>query len=370
MIELEPLLLEIPLEAPLPSPPGPPPLSTLPLALVRVSSDEDTAYGEALVDPLVLPAAVDFFADTLANSRPRDYGLLWERLVALLREYRPEPAAGYSAVMGAIDTALWDLAARELGVPCYRLAGGARARRVDCYASGLVAAAPDLADRTRQLRRTFGAVQLTLGGELAADLAAIKAVRRAAGDEAPLLVDAGGLYSELEPVRALGALLEQVEAFWFEAPLPAGRWEDYHSLRQALATPLAADRRLSSLKPYSRALHAGALDIVVADLRLCGGMSAGQHLADLACLHETRVTFHTASSPLAQVAAAHLIVAHSDAGPMQVQPLASPLAEMLQPAPVFRDGFLLLPEEHGLGARVCEDFLDRYRVELERPDDE
>lgn len=380
MIDLEPILLQIPLDTPLRLSVSQPPLSTLPVYLVRVISEDRIAYGEALIGSVVsdddidatFVEAVDFFSDTLTNGRPQDFGLLWQRMAALLREYKPEPAADYTAVMSAIDMALWDLAGRALGVPCYQLAGGARARQVDCYAGGLFADDRELSEHTKALRKRFGAVQLTLTGNVGKDIAAVKMVRRSAGDEAPLLVDADGAYTDPEQALAVGQALEQAEVFWFQEPLPAGPWDEYRTLRNAIATALAADKHLFGLKPYERALQTDAIDVAVADLRLLGGMSAGHRLADLCWLHDTRVTFHCGVSPLAQLAAAHVVSAHWHAGPVQVQPAKTPLAELLDVAPVFRNGFLQVPQGPGLGAQVSEDFINRYRCELARelPDDE
>ena len=369
MIDLEPILLHLPLDEPLRLTAAEGSVSSLSVALVRVSSDDHTAYGEAgLADPAIFADAVDFFADTLTHGNPTDFGILWQRMMALLPEFEPAPAEEYMAVLGAIDMALWDLAGQELGVPCHRLLGGSRTRQIDCYASGLFADDPRLEDATKRLRKRFGAIQLALTGDAQRDLRATKQVRLAAGDEAPLLVDAGGEYADLEAATMVGQALERAEVFWFEEALPAGRWEDYHSLRNTIGPALAAGRNLTDLPAFAEALQAEALDVAVADLRRCGGLSAGRRLADLALLHGARVTFHTGLSPLAQVAAAQLVTAYAHAGPIQVLPHPTALTELVQPAPVFKNGFLRVPEGPGLGATVCEDFLSKYRVEL--PPDE
>ena len=364
MIELEPILLQIPLPRPRRVFPHSEPVETLPVWLVRVDDGQNISHGEAIVlETANLPAAVDFFADALANSDPRDFGLIWQRMVGLLKEYEPAPPGDYSAVMGAIDMALWDLAGRALNVPCYALAGGARAQQVDCYAGGLYVDDPEMAAKAKQLRQKFGAIQLTLTGDRAADIAAVKSVRRVIGDEAPLLVDADGCYENPEVALAVGQALEQAEVYWYQEPLPTGRWDEYAKLRPAIGPALAADKRVFGLKSFERALQAQALDAVVADLRLCGGMSGGQRLAELSWLHEARLSFHNALSPLAQMAAVHLAVAHWHAGPLQIEP-DSPVTGLTDPAPTLNNGFLRLPEGNGLGVTVSDKFVERHRVEL------
>lgn len=369
MIDLEPILLHLPLDPPLRLTAAAPPVSSLSVALVRVSSEERTAYGEAAIaDPAVFADAVDFFADTLTHGSHRDFGVLWQRMMSLLAEHQPAPVEEYRAVLSAIDMALWDLAGQELGVPCHRLLGGSRTRQIDCYASGLFADDPGLEEAAKRLRKRFGAIQLTLTGDVTRDLRATKLVRLAAGDEAPLLVDAAGVYTDLEEATRVGQALERAEVFWFEEALPDGRWEDYRALRRTIGPALAAGRKLTSLTAFGAALDAEALDVVVADLRRCGGLSAGRRVADRASLQGARVTFHTGLSPLAQLTAAQLVTAYAHAGPIQVLPHETALAELVQPAPVFKNGFLRVPEGPGLGATVSEDFLDQYRVEL--PSDE
>lgn len=353
MIQLEPILLHLPLA------------EGEPLCLVRVSTPEATAYGQATLTEInAFPQTLDFFADSLANMDARDFGLVWERLRALIQEYEPEPPQDHAAVLGAIDAAVWDLAGRELGLPCYRLAGGARAKQVDTYAGGLVAGHEDLVESAKRLRQRFPAVQVTLSGEVDRDLEAIKALRRALGDQAPLLADADGRYEDPETAKRVGLALERAEVFWYEEPLPAGRWEDYAALRPTIGPALAAGKWLYDLWQYQQALQAGALDAVVADLTLCGGLSAGQRLSELARLYGARVGFRAGKWPLAQFVSAHVAAAHWNVGPVQVEPVPDLLKELLDPAPAFKNGFLRLPEGPGLGTMVQESFIERYRVEL------
>lgn len=360
MVKLEPVLLQIPRD-------GSPETASAELSvyLVRAISADEVAYGEACLDnPDLFVAALDFFSDAVANTEPEDFNLTWQRMMALLDEYQPDPLGDHVAVMGAVDMALWDLAGRRLGVPCHRLAGGLRARGIDCTAGGLHVAQEDLEQAAKTLREQFGAVEMTLSGDAGRDVPAIHRLRKALGEMAPLMADAGAGYADVGAARTVGQALEQVEAFWYENPLPAGRWEDYAALRESLGTGLAGGRSLSDLREMEAALCAGAFDIVVADLRRCGGLSAARRVADLAAAHGARMSLHCGASPLAQLAAAHLAAANWHLGPLQVEPTDSPLRGLLAPAPVYDRGFLQVPQEPGLGARVQESIVQQYQVGL------
>jgi L-alanine-DL-glutamate epimerase-like enolase superfamily enzyme len=130
---------------------------------------------------------------------------------------------------------------------------------------------------------------------------------------------------------------------------------------------LAGGRCLSGLKPAALALAAGAVDVLLPDLRVCGGLSAGRRLADMAWTHGTAISFAGAFAPLAQLASAHLAAATLHAGPVEVEGLPTPLTELLEPPLLFDNGFLLVPDGPGLGHRVREEFVGRYQGEFDAP---
>ena len=87
------------------------------------------------------------FAPLLVGEDPRDITRLWEtlyngtprplRACARAASSRCSGARGMtvSAISG-VDSALWDILGKSLGVPVWRLLGGRRAERMPAYASG------------------------------------------------------------------------------------------------------------------------------------------------------------------------------------------------------------------------------------------
>jgi len=356
MIELEPVVLDIPLDLEEVS-------ATETLYLVRVITEEEIAYGEALISaPSLFAAAVDFFAEAVAYADCLDFNLLWQRLNEHFLIHKPQPQEVYKAVQAAIDMAMWDLAGRRLGVPCYRLLGGRRSGQIDCYAGGLCVGQENLERTVEKLRQQFHAVELRLSGVRDRDIAAIRHLRRLLGEEACLMIDASGLYGSVEEAREIGSAVEQAEGFWLENPLPVGFWGEYALLRETLDTGIAGGRALSSHLDYLQALQAGAFDVAIADLRLWGGLSAGRSLADETSRFGVRLSFHCAASPLALLASAHLAAANWHIGPLQVRPLVPPLQELISPPLQFVQGFLQLPTSPGLGGTVQEMVVEHYQI--------
>jgi len=130
MVKLEPVVLQIPTDTP---------DASLQVCLVRAITADGRRLRRGAADgPRTAPGRKwTSSRDAVANTDPLDFNLTWQRLMALLREYEPDPLADYVAVLGAIDVARGTSPGGRWQLPCHRLAGGLRARRIDCTAGGL-----------------------------------------------------------------------------------------------------------------------------------------------------------------------------------------------------------------------------------------
>ena len=161
-------------------------------------------------------------------------GIQW-RPCASGKSYTPPRATcqrgAYIEAMSAIDIALWDLMGQELGQPVHRLLGGAFRDSIHAYATGCYyrgedyldtdASLPVLADEARSyVAAGFDMLKIKVGLlPVAADLERVWAIRQAIGSGAGLMVDANHAYNAFTAVR-MGRGLEEVNALWFEEPVP------------------------------------------------------------------------------------------------------------------------------------------------------
>ena len=99
--------------------------------------------------------------------------------------------------ISVLDAALWDLKARLLSVPLFRLAGGAR-EQIPSYGSGGFTSY-SIAELQKQLAgfasAGFRRVKMKIGRDAAADVRRVAAAREAIGPGVQLFVDANGAYS-------------------------------------------------------------------------------------------------------------------------------------------------------------------------------
>jgi len=172
----------------------------------------------------------------------------------------------------ALDCAMWELEASRKGIPVGQLAGvGALRPLVTTFTLG--ADEPQkMAEGARKYAQARS-LKLKLTGEVAADIARVRAVREARPD-VWIGVDANqgyqiGTLNELmgELVRAKVSLLEQ--------PLPRGRESDLQGFISPM--PIAADESALSLDDLPGLI--GRFQIVNIKLDKCGGLTEGLAMA-------------------------------------------------------------------------------------------
>jgi L-alanine-DL-glutamate epimerase-like enolase superfamily enzyme len=122
----------------------------------------------------------------------------------------------------AVDQALWDLQGKELGLPLYRLLGGADPR-VRAYASGLDFHMTQEEFQTffaEAVRQGFTAFKIKVGHpDLAWDIARLRLLREVVGPDATVMVDANEAWSPKEAIRRAHAYRAAGFAiYWIEDP--------------------------------------------------------------------------------------------------------------------------------------------------------
>jgi len=105
--------------------------------------------------------------------------------------------------------------------------------------------------------------------------------------------------------------------------------------------------------------------VAAPDFQVCGGLSEGKKIAELADLHHMLACPHNASSAIGIAAAVHACAAIPNLLALEFH--AMPGWERLLDGyrPRISDGFIEVPEGPGLGVTLDEDEARRYLVEGE-----
>ena len=188
-----------------------------------------------------------------------------------------DEVCGHEEAKGALECAVWDLAARLAGQPLYRHLGG-EARLVSAGATVGIQPSPDhLVARVREAHDDgYGRVRIKIRPGW--DTVPIAAVRSAL-PEVPLMADANGAYGpdhlgQLSAFDGFGLLA-------LEQPFPRGLEHLSAELQSRLATPIALDESIGSAGDVERMVKLGSGRIVNVKIGRVGGLAEAKKVHDV-----------------------------------------------------------------------------------------
>jgi L-alanine-DL-glutamate epimerase-like enolase superfamily enzyme len=277
-----------------------------------------------------------------------------------------------------VEVAVWDLVARALDLPLWRLLGGRRERLVAYASSGARVDDDERVARCAALRDAgWRAVKLRFAREdWRADVALAERVRDAA-PELELLVDANHgwrMPGDLRPrwdvatAAQVARALEPLGVHWLEEPLDTADVDGYAALRRLTTLGIAAGEMARTEHEARDLVVRGGIDVLQTDVVLACGIGGCRRLAALAGLHGRAWSPHTWSNALGLLANMHAALAFSTHPYVEVPhdpPDWSPRRrDWLLPGPIgiADDGTIAPPPGPGLGVEPDLDALERYRV--------
>jgi len=260
------------------------------------------------------------------------------------------------AVSG-LDMAAWDAVAKAADMPLAVHLGGTVGPVPAYNSNGLWLTSLDtLATEAAALvdEGGFTALKLRLGREkLADDLAAIAAVREAAGVDVKLMCDFNQGLSLGDALVRCHALDDQ-GLYWFEEPTTYDNTPGYTQLARELDTPVQLGENFYGPRMLYQAVLAGAGDYMMPDLMRIGGVSGWLRAAAITAAAGIPMSTH-----LYPEAAAHLMRVTESAHWLEWQDWADPILE--EPFEL-RDGQLIVPDRPGIGIAWNEKAVAAYAV--------
>ena len=313
---------------------------------------------------------------SLALGRsPFEAASIWEaqRPPMVLQSRRGE------AICGGLDTALWDLQAKVVGLPLHRLMGHTHRSRVQPYLTALYRQdwsdfASGLAEEALAWKaKGYRTLKMKIGYGPELDVRLVRAVRAAIGDDVALGVDANCAYDAGTAI-ALARRLEAFDLAWWEEPLLADDLDGYQRLRASTAIPLASGETMGADALVRDYIAPRAVAIVQPEIELIG-ITGAMKVSHAAWTQKLRVIPHNWGTAVRTAAILHWMAAQ----PPLTEALAAPavLFEFDQTESPFRDaviheriepgddGLIAVPTAPGLGVTVDEDAVARFRVKLE-----
>ncbi|HKI24901.1 MAG TPA: L-rhamnonate dehydratase [Candidatus Sulfotelmatobacter sp.] len=268
--------------------------------LVEVFADNGmVGLGNAALAPQVAKQVIDLYLKPLLiGEDPWDVERLWQHM------YRKTMAYGRKGIgmvaISAVDIALWDLLGKSAGQPVYRLLGGRTKTRIPVYASRLysVELSALAAEAKRYKEEGYQAMKLRFGWGPAdgargmqQNVALVRTVREAIGDEIDLMADAYMGWS-LDYAKRMLPLLEPFYLRWLEEPVIPDDIQGYAELKSYGRIPIAGGEHEVTLHGFRDLLEARALDYIQFDTNRVGGISQARKIAALAEAYSVPVIPH------------------------------------------------------------------------------
>lgn len=284
-------------------------------------------------------------APLLIGEDALDTGRIWQKLLWAAASIGRQGVAVQS--IAAFDIALHDRKAKLAGLSVAKLIGSHR-DSVRCYDTtvgflsseiGAVIAASE-----RSLARGMGGIKLKVGGEPREDVARVRALRKALGDDVAIMVDANQAWDRAQAKR-VGRRLEEFDLTWIEEPVDAHDVAGHAALRAALDTPIATGEMLSSATDLRRLLDADAVDILQPDAVRIGGITPYRRISQLADELNVTVAPHFATQ-----LHVHLAACQPREGWVEWFDWLDPLFEERLD---LRDGRVVVPTRTGLGLTLA-----------------
>jgi mandelate racemase len=258
--------------------------------------------------------------------------------------------------MSGFDCACWDALALAAGEPLVKLLGGQPGPIRAYNSNGLGLMAPEaVADEAEKLLEGgFRAVKLRLGyPTLAADLAAVRAVRKRLPEGIELMVDYNQALSFVEALER-GRALDSEGVAWIEEPIRHDDFRHCAELASALATPIQIGENFSLPEQMLEAILTKACDFVMPDLERIGGITGWLRAAVLAQQSNKPMSSH-----LFPETSAHLLAVTPTCHYLEYVDWASAiLAEPLR----IEGGEAVIPDRPGSGVSWDEKAVKRYEM--------
>ena len=331
--------------------------------LVRIRTDDGltgiaeapprpTIYGESLRS--IVAAIEDWFGPAVLGIDPFETEKVLERF---------ERWVGNPTARAAVEMALTDIKAQAAGVPVYKLLGGWTDRVPVCVRVP-TGDAEAVARSCASFREKYGIVtfKIKVGMNAPEDVRTLRTVRETLGPSVRLCPDANQGYDPQIAIRVLKAI-EDLDITLLEEPCRIDNDRGRRQVAAATTIPLMGDESCTNLAEVRRQLALGAVSVISIKVARTG-FAISQRIAHL-CEAESVVNLcgTQADSSIGVICGAHF------AASCRNVKLASELTghldmvdDILVETPTIENGTIALSDRPGLGIRIDEAKLRKYRL--------
>ena len=356
--------------------------------VVRITDENGlTGIGDCYASPSPVKAFIEMptrdmwshnMVDLLVGADPIDVAALWDKL------YHATIFPGRRGIalhaISAIDIALHDLAGKQLGLPVYKLLGGARRPRLTPYATIFPGMANgrgvrDLMDVIFQQFQDavdggFRALKMeVLFYELVSDRELVDLIhegRRALGDDITMAVDFGYRWRSWHDAKWVIDRIADCDVYFAEAALQHDDLAGHARLSEQSPIRIAGGEFSQSRWEVQEWIETGKAAVVQPGITRAGGFTEMRRIADMAELRAVDMVPLAWHTGITAAAALHFQAITTNTPVFEYFPpylFDSPIRKhLVSPEPVVKDGQIALPERPGLGIELNEEIVSEFTV--------
>jgi len=293
------------------------------------------------------------------------------------------------AGISAIETALWDIKGKSLGIPIYEMLGGKFRDKVRVYANGWsnkctkpeeYAHAAERVVKDGYTALKFYPLSIPALGHYGnvikhvslrsidndaerRAIDSVKAVRDAIGPDIDLMLD---MSAELttDAIIRLGQKLEKYNPFFFEEPVDPFNVEALKKVSEHVNISIAVGERLYTRYGFRRVMENHAADILQPDICNTGGIMEAKKIAAMAEIYNMRIQPHVCGSPVSTAAALQLDACISNFVIQEVYPYSVPSEHLgiVDHAPELdiKNSYMPISNRPGLGVELIQEKVNPF----------
>ncbi len=321
------------------------------------------------------------FSELLRGRSAFDTAWFREATKSIIYQTGAQGGGAAAVAASALEQCLYDIQGKALSIPTYDLFGGPVQKSLRVYANinrstedrspdgfarsaaAAVAAGFDaikLAPFDDMPRRIVDRDELKRFTDIG--VACAQAVRHTVGVSRDVLVDAHSHFS-LEDGLELTRRLEPLNLYWLEEVTPPIPIENLAAINRAAKMATAGGENIHGVTGFYPYVKAGAVDIVMPDVKYCGGMMELKKITTLAEGAGLLSSPHGPASPVGNAAAAHVIATSSNVEIFEFSFGEVPWrSELVYPPEEVVGGRLTVSGRPGLGYTLNEKTAAKYAV--------
>jgi galactonate dehydratase len=324
------------------------------------------------------------FAGMLIGQDPLNIEAAFER-IRTSGIFAGAQSGVYVTALTGIETALWDIAGKALGLPVYQLLGGKVRDRVRVYCDsggrdmipgnegskarikqiqdmGFTGAKLDIDDARDPAR--FDRVNWTANNaEVDRMVASVAFTRESYGKNMDIAVDMHGRY-DAGTAKRVAKEMEPFRLMWLEEPVPPDNIDAMREVRESTHTPICCGENIFLRWGFRELFEKRAVDIVMPDFQKCGGLLEARKIADMAHTYFIPVAPHCVTSPIGSMATAQVCAAIPNFLAQEWHWIDS-LAlwkDWVKEGEIIEKGYITLPDRPGIGVEMNDDGAKKAQV--------